>query len=60
MGTIKWEEFLSALKEIDYKGAFTLETAISTSMPQPMQEEMQRTLAKLARHMAEKIVGSDE
>ena len=55
MGTIKWEEFLSALKEINYKGAFTLETAISPSMPQPMQEEMQRVLAKLARHMADKI-----
>ena len=55
MGTIKWEEFLSALKEINYKGAFTLETAISASMPQPIQEEMQRALAKLARHMADKI-----
>lgn len=56
MGNIKWEEFLSALKEIGYKGAFTLETMISTSMPQPIKEEMQRSLAGLARQMADKIV----
>ena len=56
MGNIKWEEFLAALKEIGYKGAFTLETMISTSMPQPIMEEMQRSLACLARQMADKIV----
>ncbi len=56
MGNIKWEEFLAALKEIGYKGAFTLETMISTTMPQPIMEEMQRSLACLARQMADKIV----
>ena len=35
MGNIKWDEFLSALKEIGYHGCFTLETMISTTMPQP-------------------------
>ncbi len=56
MGNIKWEEFLTALKEIGYKGAFTLETMVSTAMPQPIQEEMQLSLARLARQMADKIV----
>ena len=56
MGNINWEDFLSALKEIEYKGAFTLETMISTSMPQPIKEEMQLSLARLARQMADKIV----
>jgi sugar phosphate isomerase/epimerase len=56
MGNIKWEEFLSALKEIGYKGCFTLETMISRAMPQPIQEQMQRALADLARGMADKIV----
>ncbi len=56
MGNIKWEEFLAALKEIGYKGAFTLETMISTSMPDPIKEEMQLSLARLARQMADKIV----
>ena len=55
LGNIKWEEFLTALKEIGYQGAFTLETMISTSMPDPIKEEMQRSLAKLARQMADKI-----
>ena len=56
MGNIKWEEFLTALKDIGYKGAFTLETMISTSMPDPIKEEMQLSLARLARQMADKIV----
>ena len=56
MGNIKWEEFLAALKEIGYKGAFTLETMISTAMPNPIKEEMQLSLARLARQMADKIV----
>ena len=55
MGNIKWDEFLSALKEIGYNGCFTLETMISTTMPQPIKEEMQRSLAALARQMADKI-----
>ena len=55
MGNIKWDEFLSALKEIGYNGCFTLETMISTTMPQPIKEEMQRSLASLARQMADKI-----
>lgn len=53
MGTIDWDAFLTALKEIDYKGAFTLETMISRAMPQPIQEEMQLSLSKLARRMAD-------
>ena len=56
LGNIKWEEFLAALKEIGYKGAFTLETMISHSMPQPVKEEMQHSLARLARQMADKIL----
>lgn len=56
MGNIKWEEFLAALKEIGYKGAFTLETMVSTSMPEPIKEEMQISLGKLARQMADKIL----
>ena len=55
LGNIQWEAFLSALKEIGYNGSFTLETMISPSMPQPVKEEMQLALSKLARQMADKI-----
>ena len=55
MGNIQWGEFLSALQEIGYKGAFTLETMISPSMPSPIKEEMQVSLSRLARQMADKI-----
>lgn len=56
MGNIKWDGFLTALKEIGYKGAFTLETMISPNMPQPFKEEMQLLLARMARQMADKIM----
>ena len=53
-GTIKWEEFLSALGEIGFDGCFSLETSISGKMPKPFREEMMITLAKLTRQMSEK------
>lgn len=56
MGNINWEEFLVALKEIGYTGAFTLETMIAPAMPQPLKGEMQLSLAELARQMADKIL----
>ena len=55
MGNIKWGEFLATLKEIGYQGAFTLETMVSNSMPDSVKEEMQLSLAHLAKHMAGKI-----
>lgn len=54
-GTICWEKFLTALKEIGYKGCFTLETGISVAVPEPIREEMRLSLSKLARMMADKI-----
>lgn len=56
LGNIPWDMFLAALKDIGYKGCFTLETKISPMMPQPIKEEMQCSLSKLARQMADKIV----
>ncbi|MBQ8292110.1 MAG: sugar phosphate isomerase/epimerase [Clostridia bacterium] len=53
-GNIKWEEFLAALKEIGYKGCFTLETCVSRNTPEPVREEMRLSLAHLARSMADK------
>ena len=52
-GTLNWKEFLAALGEIGFSGCFNLETAISRAMPETYREEMQISLAKLTRSMAE-------
>ena len=51
-GNIEWNGFLSALKEIGYKGTFSLETYIATQMPEPVRESMRTSLAALAKTMA--------
>ena len=54
-GNIKWDEFLAAPKEIDYKGTFSLETHISLRMPEPVRENMRVDLALLVKTMATKL-----
>lgn len=54
-GGIKWEGFLDALKKINYKGTFSLETHFTKNMPEPFRDEFNRLLFKLARSMADKI-----
>ena len=51
-GNVKWAEFLKALKDIDYKGDFTLETSIHVNTPEPAREEMRKGLFALAKSMA--------
>lgn len=55
-GTVKWDEFLTALGEIGFDGCFNLETAIPAAMPEPYCEEMRSSLARLAREMADSVV----
>ncbi len=55
-GTVRWDELLAALGEIGFDGCFDLETSIPDSMPEPYREEMQLSLAGLARDMANRIV----
>ena len=54
-GLIDWDGFFRGLKEIGYKGVMSFETRISERTPQPMREEMEQTLADLARYFADKI-----
>lgn len=54
-GGINWEAFLGALKKINYKGVFSLETSFTKNMPEPFRDEFNRLLFKLARTMADKI-----
>ena len=50
-----WEAFLLALKEIGFKGCFSLETYPSLKTPQPILDEMRVSLSRLAKMMADKL-----
>ncbi len=56
-GNIDWDKFLAALKEINYRGTFSLETQISPKTPEPMLEQMRKSLFELAKSMTAKIEG---
>lgn len=47
-GIIDWEDFAKALKEINFKGVFSLEAAPSAKLTTPLFEEMSILLAKIA------------
>ena len=50
-GTIDWEDFGKALRDIDYKGAFSFEVEPSSKLPSPMFEEMFGMFIKIAKHI---------
>ena len=43
------------LKEIAYKGVISLETRISHATPQPIREELEKQLFRIAKYFAEEI-----
>lgn len=51
-GTVDWEDFARALKEIDFPGNFVYETGPSQDLPSPYYEEM----LMLQRRLAETII----
>ena len=50
-GTIDWSEFTKALKDINYQGVFSLETAPPAAVPAPVYEELLKSLANIAKHI---------
>ena len=54
-GTIDWQAFLTALKEIGYQGCFSLETYSNKKMPEPFLENERINLARLARFMVSQL-----
>lgn len=59
-GVTNWQNFTSALKEIEYKGVITLETSVSykmKSLPESLKKEGERWLANITRKMAEEVSG---
>ncbi len=51
-GLIDWNGFIRGLKDIAFKGVISLETQICSGTPQPMREQMEKSLAGIARHLA--------
>ena len=54
-GEVDWDAFIQGLRKISFQGCISLETSISQKMPQPMREEMQKQLAKIARYFVDEI-----
>jgi len=52
-GVIDWADFSKALKEIGYDGVFSLETGVTSKLPEDIFSDMMRTYAKLARSIIE-------
>lgn len=50
-----WDEFVRALKDIDFDGCISLETNVGESTPQPIKRQMEKMLAKIARHIADMV-----
>lgn len=54
-GVVDWDEFAQGLKEIDFKGVFSLETEPSHKLPTPIFEDMSIALAKIAKEIVKDI-----
>lgn len=52
-GVIDWPDFSRALKECGFQGVFSLETAPPQKLPDEIYDQMCRTLAGIARGLAE-------
>lgn len=51
MGTLDWEDFGKALKEIGFKGVFSYETEIPEKLPKDTYELMNKALVSFAREI---------
>ncbi len=50
-GSIDWQSFASALKEIGFNGSFSIETTPPESLPNDLFEETSRLLLKIIHHI---------
>ena len=58
-GLVDWNGFTRGLKDISFKGVISLETQISSGTPQPMREQMERSLVGIARYLAKNADASE-
>ena len=54
-GETDWNGFVRGLKTISYQGVISLETRVQPQTPQPIREEMELLLSRIARHLADAV-----
>ena len=54
-GETDWDGFIRGLKTISYQGVISLETRVQPQTPQPIREEMELLLSRIARHLADAV-----
>ena len=54
-GEVEWDKFIKGLKDIKFDGCISLETGINRKTPLTILEQMQISLAQLARWFASQI-----
>lgn len=54
-GKVDWEAFASALQEIGYQGAISLETAIPATIPEELAPLQQQSLVQMAKRLAGRL-----
>lgn len=54
-GETDWDAFIGGLRDISYKGVISLETRIQPKTPQPIREEMELQLSRIAKYLAEAV-----
>jgi len=55
LGTIDWKSFARALKEIEFKGVFSLETTPPAALSEPLFEQMSLLYANVAKEIVSDI-----
>jgi sugar phosphate isomerase/epimerase len=54
-GETDWDAFIGGLRDISYRGVISLETRIQPKTPQPIREEMELQLSRIAKYLAEAV-----
>lgn len=54
-GELDWSGFVRGLREINFDGCLSLETCVGENTPNPMKEEMEKSLFKIIKHLADLI-----
>ncbi len=54
-GVINWEDVCAAIKEIGYKGVFSLETSAATTLPEDLHVRLNQIFFEVAESLVKKI-----
>ncbi len=58
IGTVKWDNFTTALQEIGYQGVLNIESKLSSKMPPALRAKALTLLSSTARHLADTVTSA--